>query len=123
MVQMSVSGPASEQAALARTAYQVLVTLFPVRKPIYDAALATSLQGIASGDALTNGLAIGTTIANTILTLRQNDGSANFVEYDGGTAVGQWSPTAPNNQPAIDPQWGWRDAVRDRQRRCAGGAS
>ena len=45
MVQESVSGPVSEQAALAQTAYEVLVSLFPVRKPIYDAALATSLDG------------------------------------------------------------------------------
>src|SRR6185312_6279592 len=106
MVQDTVTGPVSEQAALAQTAYQVLVTLFPVKKPILDAALATSLQGIPAGAALTAGLALGTTIADTILALRKNDGSTDFVNYDGSTQVGMWAPTAPSFQTAIDPQWG-----------------
>ena len=106
LVQESVSGPVSEPAALAQAAYEVLVDLFPVLKPAYDAALATSFQGIASGQALTAGIALGKSIADTIVALRQNDGSADFVQYDGGSLPGQWSPTAPNDQPAVDPQWG-----------------
>ena len=106
MVSMTVTGPVSEQAALAETAYEVLLDLFPALKSTYDAALAVSLQGIAAGQALTTGLMVGKTIADTIVAIRSTDGSANFVQYDGGTLPGQWAPTAPIDQPAIDPQWG-----------------
>ena len=106
MVQETVTGSVSEQAALAQTAYEVLVSLFPKLKPVYDTALANSLQGISAGAALDAGIALGKSIADTIVALRQNDGSANYAQYDGGQNVGQWAPTAPNYQTAIDPQWG-----------------
>jgi len=56
LVKRTVTGPISEQAAVAQAAYEVLADLFSLRKPIFDVALAQSLQGIASGPALTAGI-------------------------------------------------------------------
>ncbi|MEJ0019610.1 MAG: Ig-like domain-containing protein [Acetobacteraceae bacterium] len=106
MVHATPNGPVNETAALAQTAYEVLVSLFPSRKALYDAALATSLTGIADGAEKTAGLALGSFIADTILAIRASDGSSDFVTIEGGEDPGDWEPTAPMFLQAIDPQWG-----------------
>ena len=57
------------------------------------------------GQAKTDGMAVGQSVANAIIAMRQNDGSTSYVDYTPGTAPGDWQPTAPAFAPAENPQW------------------
>jgi hypothetical protein len=67
---------ASAKAAAAKAAHDVLVALVPANQAAFDAALETSLAGIAPGPR-TNGKQVGTRVANKVLKWRENDGAAN----------------------------------------------
>jgi len=105
-IQATPAGPASQEAAAAQSAYEVLVNLYPSRKPIYDVALATSLSGIANGPAKTNGIALGATVGQAVLNARANDHAADIVPYFPQTNPGDWRPTPPQNGDALGPGWG-----------------
>ncbi len=102
------------EAAAVQAAYTVLTTLFASQKSTFDAALTTSLATIADGQAKTDGLAFGKSIADKVIAARANDGSATKVAYTPGTNPGDWQPTAIVTNPdgttspatAVLPQWG-----------------
>jgi hypothetical protein len=97
---------ASIEAAAASAAYRVLVNLYPKQKTFLDNALTASLAEIPDGTVEDTGVAFGQTVADDILTLRNNDGSANTVIYTPGINHGEWQPTPPAFNPALLPQWG-----------------
>jgi PAP2 superfamily/Bacterial Ig-like domain len=104
----------ASEAAAVEAAYTVLSTLFSSQKATFDAARTTSLATIAAGQAKTDGLIFGKTIADKVIAARANDGSTTKVIYTPGTNPGDWQPTAvvtnpdgtTSPAPAVLPQWG-----------------
>jgi hypothetical protein len=91
---------ASQEAAAAAAAHEVLVALYPTFKASLDAALQQSLGQIADSKGKTQGIAIGLAVADHILALRSSDGaSAPPIPYIFGTAPGDYQSTPPNFPP------------------------
>src|SRR5467141_1012094 len=88
---------ASQEAAAAAAAHQVLVALYPGFKTTLDAELQQSLAQIPDGNDKVEGIRIGQTVADRILALRSNDGSnAKPIPYVFGSAPGDYQSTPPN---------------------------
>ncbi len=67
---------ASKGAAAAAAAHEVLVNLYPAFQTSLDSELAQSLSEVeGDGEAVQQGVAVGTEVADQILALRSNDGS------------------------------------------------
>ena len=99
---------ASREAAVAAAAHRALIALYPApaQVAVFDAKLAASLATIPDGKAEDDGVALGQSVADQILALRQNDGSGNVLPpYLGGTAPGQWRPTPSAFAPGREPHW------------------
>jgi hypothetical protein len=62
-------------AAIAQSAHDTLVALFPSQAPIFDGVLATDLNQIPDQPAKTNGIHLGREAAAAILARRAHDGS------------------------------------------------
>ena len=92
-----VSRFASQDAAAASAAHEVLVTLYPAFKTSLDSQLQQSLASIQDGADKAEGVAIGKTVADQILAARSNDGSnALPIPFVFGNAPGDYQSTAPN---------------------------
>jgi len=97
LVRLSASHFASQEAAAAAAAHEVLVKLYPsfqgtLLDPQFQQALAQLPKG---GQA--DGVSIGNTVADRILALRANDGSkAQPIPYVFGNAPGDYQSTPPN---------------------------
>src|SRR5216684_418533 len=88
---------ASQEAAAAAAAHQVLVALYPGFQAALNAALQQSLAQIPDGNDKAEGIRIGQTVADGILALRSDDGSnAKPIPYVFGTAPGDYQSTPPN---------------------------
>jgi len=96
----------SAEAAVAAAAHRALVALFPAQTATLDAQFTASLATITDGPAETNGVALGNLVADEMLALRANDGSAAVVSYTPGSVPGAWIPTPPALAAALLPQWG-----------------
>jgi len=95
-----VSRDASQDAAAAAAAHQVLIALYPSFKSLLDAQLQQSLAQVPDGRDKAEGIAIGLSVANSILAIRNADGSANPpIKYLFGTAPGDYQSTPPNFPP------------------------
>ena len=96
LVRLSASHVASQEAAAAAAAHEVLVKLYPSFQASLDAQLQKALA--QPGDAeKADGIQIGKTVADRILDLRENDGSnAPPIPYVFGTAPGDYQSTPPN---------------------------
>src|SRR5580704_17785307 len=96
LVRLGASHFASQEAAAAAAAHEVLVKLYPNFQATLDAQLQQSLAQIPNtGKA--DGVSIGNTVANRILALRNNDGSnAQPIPYVFGNAPGDYQSTPPN---------------------------
>ncbi len=105
LVQRTVSGPVSAAAATAAAAHRVLSRIYPAQQAVFDDALSNDLAAIDDGAAKDSGIALGLAIADAILALRANDGSEDFVSYDGSTELGKWRPTGPAFDVADVPHW------------------
>ena len=91
---------ASQEAAAAAAAHEVLVALYPAFKATLDAQLQQSLAHIPDGNDKVEGIRIGQTVADRILALRSNDGSnAKPIPYVFGTAPGDYQSTPLNFPP------------------------
>ena len=101
LVRLGASHFASQEAAAAAAAHEVLVKLYPSFQVTLDAQLQQALAQLPSrGKA--DGISIGNTVADRILALRSNDGSnAQPIPYVFGNAPGDYQSTPPNfpNQP------------------------
>ena len=91
---------ASQEAAAAAAAHEVLVALYPTLTSTLDAELQQSLAQIPDGRSKTEGIRVGQTVADRILALRSNDGSsAQPIPYVFGNAPGNYQSTPPNFPP------------------------
>jgi hypothetical protein len=96
---------ASRDAAVAAAAHRALVGLYPAQAATLDAKLIASLATIPDGKAEDDGVALGRSVADQILAIRQTDGSAGVLPpYLGAPGPGQWRPTSPS-APGQLPQW------------------
>jgi membrane-associated phospholipid phosphatase len=92
-----VSPNASQDAAAAQAAHEVLVKLYPKLQTTLDTQLQASLAQIPDGAEKTDGVSIGLTVADQILALRSNDGAnAQPIPYVFGNAPGDYQSTPPN---------------------------
>jgi PAP2 superfamily len=92
-----VSRFASQDAAAASAAHEVLVTLYPTFKTSLDSQLQQSLASIQDGADKAEGIAIGKTVADQVLTARSKDGSdALPIPFAFVNAPGDYQSTPPN---------------------------
>jgi membrane-associated phospholipid phosphatase len=101
LVRLSASHFASQEAAAAAAAHEVLVKLYPNFQATLDDQLQHALAQLANAGRA-DGIQIGKTVADRILALRANDGSnVPPIPYVFGTASGDYQSTPPNfpNQP------------------------
>lgn len=102
---------ASEDAAAASAAHDVLVHYFPTKATTLDAALASSLAGIAEGQSKMQGIHVGQQVATQWLALRSGDGLEAPLTYTPGNGPGIWEPVPtypappPNTPPAPVGVW------------------
>ena len=96
LVRLSASRFASQEAAAATAAHEVLVNLYPNFRATLDVQLQQALAQIPNGGKA-DGIRIGQTVADRILVLRSNDGSsAQPIPYVFGNAPGDYQSTPPN---------------------------
>ena len=92
-----VSRFASEDAAVAIAAHEVLSQLYPKFQAMLDTQLQLSLAQMPNGVHKTEGIAVGKAVADQVLALRANDGSsAAPTPFVFGTAPGDFQSTPPN---------------------------
>jgi len=98
LVQLTrVSRTASEDAAAASAAHQVLVALYPNFQTTLDAQLQNFLTQIKDGADKAEGLRVGHAVASSILALRDDDGSGALpIPFVFGSAPGNYQSTPPN---------------------------
>ena len=101
LVQLThVSRHASQDAAAAAAAHQILVELYPAFQEALDEELQRSLAPIPDGRAKVEGIRIGQTVAERTLALRSDDGSdAAPIPYVFGNEPGDYQSTPPNFPP------------------------
>ena len=93
----NVSRSASQDAAAAVAAHEVLVTLYPQFQTQLDAQLLQVLAQIPEGADKAQGISIGQAVADRILALRSNDGAnAQPIPFVFGNAPGDYQSTPPN---------------------------
>jgi PAP2 superfamily len=94
------SQSASQEAAAAAAAHEVLVRLYPAFQATLDAELKQSLSQIPDGTPKTEGIKVGQAVGDLILALRSNDGSVPPPSpYVFGHAPGDYQSTPPNFPP------------------------
>src|SRR5579863_7928737 len=92
-----VSRHASQEAAASAAAHETLVTLYPTFQTTLDQQYDESLAQIPDGADKTTGIDVGKAVAQAILTLRSDDGSAaKPIPYVFGKAPGDYQSTPPN---------------------------
>jgi hypothetical protein len=97
---------ASEPAAAAAAAHDVLTQLYPGQQATLDSDLAASLATIPDGRPKTDGIQVGEHAAAAILALRANDGSAAApVPFVPGTNPGDYQLTPPVFAQPVFTQW------------------
>jgi hypothetical protein len=91
---------ASQDAAAAAAAHDVLVALYPAFRSTLDGELQRSLRSDSGRGDQVEGVRIGRAVADRILTLRSQDGSsAPPPTYIFGTGAGAYQSTPPNFPP------------------------
>jgi len=91
---------ASQDAAAAAAAHDVLAALYPSLRAQLDEQLQQSLAQLPDGEHKTAGIRIGQTVADRVLALRSNDQSdAQPIPYVFRTAPGDYQSTPPNFPP------------------------
>jgi len=102
---------ASEDAAAASAAHDVLVHYLPAQSATLDSALAASLASIPDGPGKTDGIQVGQAVAASWLALRTGDGLEAPLVYTPGHGPGIWEPVPtypappPNTPPAPVGVW------------------
>ena len=96
LIRLSASHFASQEAAAATAAHEVLVKLYPNFQATLDTQFQQALAQLPSGGR-GEGIRIGKTVADRILALGANDGSnAQPIPYVFGNAPGDYQSTPPN---------------------------
>ena len=112
LVEVNAPRDASITAAVAQAAHDTLSSLYPYLQSMFDAQLASDLQGVQDADSAAEGVAVGRIAAAAILAARSHDGSqidaaGQPVNYTYGQQPGQWraDPFHPDAAP-LTPDWG-----------------
>jgi membrane-associated phospholipid phosphatase len=97
-IQISGTSPnASQEAAAAAAAHEVLTGLYPTFQATLDTEFQQSLAQVPEGPNKDLGSAIGKSVADRILALRSNDGSEiQPTPFVFGDAPGDYQSTPPN---------------------------
>jgi hypothetical protein len=96
---------ASPVAAADAAGLATASALFPDQTALFQATYQSALASVPVGQAQTDGIAVGQSVAQQVLFARSNDGSNAVVNYKPGTAPGDWRPTPAAFAPAQTPQW------------------
>jgi hypothetical protein len=88
---------ASQAAAAAQAAHDVLAEVFPDQAATLDGWLEESLAAIDDGDAKDAGIAVGMAAAGALIDARADDGRGGESVITPGTEVGRWRPVPPEN--------------------------
>jgi membrane-associated phospholipid phosphatase len=92
-----VSPRASQEAAVASAAHEILVALYPAFQTTLDQQFEQSLAQIPDGASKTAGMDVGRAVALATLALRSDDGSAATpIPFVFGNAPGDYQSTPPN---------------------------
>jgi PAP2 superfamily len=93
----TVSRSASQDAAATAAAHGVLVALYPAFRAQLDEEAQQALAKLPAGSKKDDGIRVGQTVADRILALRSNDGSAaNSVPFVFAHNPGDYQSTPPN---------------------------
>ena len=104
-IDLKASREASVDAAIAAAAHGVLIRLAPVQRPALDDALNATLSKIAQGQGKTDGIDIGSQVAEKVIALRSDDGADAKLAFAPKPGPGLYQLT-PQSGPAILAQWG-----------------
>lgn len=102
---------ASIRAAMAQAAHDALVALYPLQSNRLEDKLNNELSKISNGNAKTNGILLGSMAAESILALRENDGSDHEepvvgIDYIPSNDPGEWRVDPISNvNKAIGGYW------------------
>ncbi len=105
VVNLPVPTGLSAQAAVSAAAFEVLKYAYPAQQASFSELFNTTLSGINNGPGKLDGVALGQSIAQVIISLRENDGWDAFVNYVPQEIPGRWRTTSPMYAPALLPQW------------------
>lgn len=97
---------ASPQAAVAAAAHRILAHYLPAQAPaILDPAYIASLLTIPDGQAKTDGISVGESVAKLLIAQRSGDGFRAPVTYTtpNPPIPGVWIPTPPASNPSMPP--------------------
>jgi hypothetical protein len=99
---------ANRKAAIASAAHDVLVSLYPARAAVFDAALNSSLAQIPAGPSRDAGVAAGSEVAARVVADHSDDQPfMTDTNYVYGTGPGAYQPTFPDfTTPPFSPGWG-----------------
>ncbi|HEX6962923.1 MAG TPA: vanadium-dependent haloperoxidase [Lacipirellula sp.] len=102
------AGPnTSLEAAVHHAAYTILNECYAGESAMIQADYNTRMGLIPSGVEKTNGIALGTLIADACMIARDNDGSGSSVPYSPLAGPGKWRPDPWNPaQNVWGPEWG-----------------
>lgn len=99
---------ASLEAAAAAAAYTVMADLYPSQQPHFWDVYQTQLTGISAGQAKTDGVNWGASVAADLLLWRSTDGAADAgaASYTEAGQIGYWQRTPPLYDPNPElPGW------------------
>ena len=115
-VEIDAPAGTSIEAAVVAAAHAALVRVAPAQRSVLDAALNLSLAKIADGHGKTDGIALGTQIAERIVALRASDGADAKATFTPRPASVSTSRPRRNRCPRS-----CRNGVRLRRSCCAAG--
>src|SRR4051794_12257678 len=92
-VRADAPADASPVAAADAAGLFTASALFPTDTALFQATYQAVLADVPDGQARTDGLAVGRSVAEQTLIARATDGANAFVPYTPGTAPGDWRPT------------------------------
>jgi hypothetical protein len=95
----------SLEAVVVAAARTSLAALYPNQVATFDDKYFSDLASLGNSLAVSNGIYVGTAVANAVLVDRENDGYTPYLPYPGSDAPGKWRPTPPNFALAEVPQW------------------
>ncbi len=100
LAEVAAGSRASQEAAAAKAARDVLAALYPTRQAVFDSELGASVEGIPAFRAF-EGMRVGEIVAARMLEARANDGwSVTPPPFILPATPGNWQPTPPANAPA-----------------------
>ena len=106
LVHVDAPAGASEPAAAAAAAHDVLVQLYPGQQAMLDSDLTASLAAMPDGQSKAAGVQVGEHAAAMILALRANDGSAAPpIPFVAGANPGDYQLTPPAFAQPVFTHW------------------